>query len=186
MRKPQRECLESHAGHGTPDVVINLPCHHCPRFLSVSHLRRLSKRRVMESRCRSDLFEAIYLSRNVKYSSWKGDGRFFLNFLENRDFYFERTAKPPKTCRSDSVCRPRFHNGTDAFRPPRRPSKHRRRGLSDPPRPISTRLRSTCVAGRVVSYPTLSPSKTFRDRVVTPVVMSTLSSLTPSCRAHTS
>ena len=77
-----------------------------------------------------------------------------LDFPENHvSSSLEKTVKPLEVPKSDHAGRPRFHDGIDAFSTPRRPSKHRRRGLSGTPRPPLTHLRPTCVAGRVVSFP---------------------------------
>ena len=61
-----------------------------------------------------------------------------LDFPENHvSSSLEKTVKPLEVPKSDHAGRPRFHDGIDAFSTPRRPSKHRRRGLSGTPRPAS-------------------------------------------------
>ena len=82
---------------------------------------------------------------------------------------FSTPTKSLKTAQSDNAIRPRFHIGSDAFSTP---SSTTITPSSWPPRPDSTGLRPTCVAGHVVSFHAWKSSMPLKPHVVTHVVMS--------------
>ena len=102
---------------------------------------------------------------SILMRGWESHFRFYPSRTES----FWAPIKPLKVGHSDMAFRPRFRNGSDALSTP---SSTPITPSSWPPRPASTRLGQTCVAGHVGSFIAWVSSPPLKPHVVTPVVMS--------------
>ena len=84
----------------------------------------------------------------------------FLISWRTRAFYFGKTVKPLEGPIPTLPLVPAFEVESMCFRPPRRPSKHRRRDLSGTPRPASDRLVSPVVSRHIRHDRHRHPSET--------------------------
>ena len=131
-----------------------------PSVRSVRIIRQLSKCRVMVSRRCGHWRMAFSPTRNAKDTSHRCDGQNIRISWRTQAFYFDKTVKPPMVACSDTASRHGFRSRIDSFRPPCRPSKHRRRGLSGTPRPASDRLVSPVVSWHIRTNHHRHPSET--------------------------
>ena len=72
---------------------------------------------------------------------------------EHEPFILEKPVKPLEGAIPTLPVVPAFEVKSMCFRPPRRPSKHRRRDLSDTPRPASDPPPTDLCRGRIPAYP---------------------------------
>ena len=131
-----------------------------PSARSVRIIRQLSKCRVMVSRRCGHWRMAFSPTRNAKDTSHRCDGQNIRISWRTQAFCFEKSVKPLMVPIPTLPVVPSFEVESMCFRPPRRPSKHRRRGLSDTPRHPSHRLVSPVVSCHIRTDHGRHPSET--------------------------